>query len=262
MRDDPKHGGKLGEGHRRRLRERYQRAGLAAFSDHEVLELLLTLCIPRRDVKLPAKKLLERFGSLKAVLDATPDELSRINGIGSITPVALHIIRDAATLYLQQKIEGREVLNSDYLIGEFLRMRFAGEKSECIEILYLDSGRRLLKDGIERHEKGTVDQVLITPRKLVESALSHSAKFIIIAHNHPGGSKNFSSMDMELTWAVKSAVSAVGVELADHFLVADDKVISMRQEGFFDMPVAGERMVAESQSPYGGRRTRFSEKDC
>ena len=245
----------LGEGHRRRLRERYERAGLSAFSDHEVLELLLTLCIPRRDVKIPAKKLLERFGSLRAVLDASYEDLEKVEGIGSITPVALHVIRDAATLYLQQKVEGRDVMSSGFAVGEFLRMRFAGEKSECVDVLYMDSGRRILQNGIERIESGTVDQVLVMPRKLVESALAHGAKFVILAHNHPGGSPRFSGADIELTWAVKAAVAAVGVELQDHLLVADDKVVSMREDGLFDAPEESERMVAERQSPYG-RRTR------
>jgi DNA repair protein RadC len=245
---------KLGEGHRKRLRERYERAGLAAFSDHEILELLLTLCIPRRDVKVPAKKLLKRFGSLRAVLDASSEELSKIDGIGSVTPVALHIVRDVAALYLQQKIEGKNVLGSGFAIGEFLRMRFAGEKSESVDVLFMDSGRRLLPNGVERLESGTVDQVLVIPRKFVESALAHCAKFVVIAHNHPGGSPRFSSADMELTWAVKAAAATVGIELQDHFLVADDKVVSMREEGFFDASEENVRMVAERQSPYGRER--------
>jgi DNA repair protein RadC len=244
------------EGHRKRLRERYERAGFAAFAEHEVLELLLTLCIPRRDVKQPAKKLLERFGNLHAVLDAPPEELRKVDGIGSVTPTALHIIRDASALYLQQGLSGRELFNSGFMAGEFLRMRFAGERTECVEILHLDSGRRLLPDGIERHEMGTVDQVLLTPRKVVESALRHGAKSIIIAHNHPGGSTAFSCADIEITWAVKAAAATVDIELADHFLIADDRVVSMRDEGLLDEEHEQVRMVAERQAPYGEKNRR------
>jgi DNA repair protein RadC len=245
-----------GEGHRKRLRERYERAGFAAFAEHEVLELLLTLCIPRRDVKQPAKNLLARFGTLRGVMDAPPEELRKVEGIGSVTPVALSIIRDAATLYLQQGIETREPFTSSNKLGEFLRMRFAGKFVECVEVLYLDSGKRLMQDGVETIETGTVDSVTLLPRKLVESALRRGAKSLVVAHNHPGGSAHFSSTDIELTWNVKNAAASVGIELVDHMLVAGEIVLSMREERLLDNNGAEElRMVSERQAPYGQRPT-------
>src|SRR5579862_2316891 len=99
-------------GHRARLRERFLKGGFAALADYEALELLLTLCIPRRDVKPIAKSLLKEFGSLRGVLDAPADALQRIPGIGESAPVALRIIREAATLYLRQDAEGRSVLDN------------------------------------------------------------------------------------------------------------------------------------------------------
>src|SRR5437870_8421684 len=89
-------------GHRQRLRDRFLKSGLAGFADYEVVELLLTLAIPRSDVKQPAKALIARFGNLQGILDAPIEELRAIPGIGSVTPVALQIIKAAATLYLQQ----------------------------------------------------------------------------------------------------------------------------------------------------------------
>src|SRR5437667_1119267 len=97
-------------GHRRRLRERFEKSGLDGFADYEVVELLLTLAIPRSDVKQPAKALIARFGNLRGVLDAHSEELRAISGIGSVTPIALQIIKAAATLYLQQSGEGRDSL--------------------------------------------------------------------------------------------------------------------------------------------------------
>lgn len=97
-------------GHRKRLRGRFLRSGLAGFADHEVIELLLTLAIPRLDVKEPAKALLGRFGSLQGVLDATVPELKSVKGIGEVAAISLHIVREAATLYLQEVSEGTEVL--------------------------------------------------------------------------------------------------------------------------------------------------------
>src|SRR5437870_8501252 len=110
-------------GHRKRLRERFLKAGLDGFADYEVVELLLTLAIPRSDVKLPAKRLVQRFASLRGILDAPLEELRQIEGIGSVTPVALKVIRAAATLYLQQSAEGAEMLADASRLAAFWRMR-------------------------------------------------------------------------------------------------------------------------------------------
>src|SRR5262245_23912084 len=91
-------------GHRRRLRDRFEKSGLEGFADYEVVELLLTLAIPRSDVKQPAKELIARFGNLRGILDAPLSELRTVHGLGDVAPVALRIIRAAADLYLQQRV--------------------------------------------------------------------------------------------------------------------------------------------------------------
>ena len=97
-------------GHRRRLRERFEKSGLEGFTDYEVVELLLTLAVPRSDVKQPAKELIARFGTLRGILDAPLSELRAVPGLGEVAPVALRILRAAADLYLQQRAEQRESL--------------------------------------------------------------------------------------------------------------------------------------------------------
>ena len=108
-------------GHRRRLRERFLKNGLAGFAEHEVIELLLTLAIPRSDVKQPAKALLERFGSLRGVLDAPLAELRSVDGVGEAAAVGLQVVRESATLYLQQASEGAEVLRDPERLDDFWR---------------------------------------------------------------------------------------------------------------------------------------------
>ena len=110
-------------GHRQRLRERFLKSGLGSFHDYEVVELLLTLAIPRGDVKQPAKELIKRFRNLRGILDAPVDELRGISGIGVVTPVALQIIKAAAALYLQQAGEDRDSLLDTSYLRDFWRYR-------------------------------------------------------------------------------------------------------------------------------------------
>jgi len=158
-------------GHRKRLRERFVKNGLAGFAEHEALELLLTLAISRTDVKQPAKALLKRFGSLRGVLDAPLAELRCVPGIGEVAAIGLHLVREAAALYLQQESEGGDVLRNPTKISDFWRMRIGALKHEVFAVAYLDSAHRLLPDGVQTLQEGTIDRAAVYPRRVVEAAL-------------------------------------------------------------------------------------------
>lgn len=140
-------------GHRQRLRDRFLKSGFAGMADHEVIEILLTLALPRKDVKKPAKDLLACFGNLQGILDAPVDDLRSIKGIGEVAPTAFRIIKEAANLYLQQKAEQENCFAARETMMEFWRSRLGGLKHEVFEVAYLDSGYRLLKDGVDRLEE-------------------------------------------------------------------------------------------------------------
>ena len=218
-------------GHRKRLRERFLKTGFAGFADHEIVELLLTLAIPRSDVKQPAKELLRRFGSLKGMLDAPLDELRKVKGIGEVAPVALRIIREAATLYLQQKAEEAGSMADPVYLYDFWRARLGDLRHEVFEVAYLDSRARLLKDGIERLETGTVDRANVYPRKVMEAALRKGAAALVFAHNHPGGDVSPSEQDKMITEALVLAATTLNMDVLDHLIVSADKVFSFRKEG-------------------------------
>jgi len=216
-------------GHRKRLRERFMKAGLDGFADHEVVELLLTLAIPRSDVKQPAKALIERFGNLRAILDAPLEELREVKGIGSVAPVALRIIRAAATLYLEQCAEGA-VADSKQL-ERIWRARIGALRNEVFEMAYLDSARRLLRDGIERLEEGATDRAAVYPRRVIESALRRGAAALVLAHNHPNGDVEPTEQDKLLTRALMLAAETVHLKIVDHLIVSVDAVFSFRKAG-------------------------------
>jgi DNA repair protein RadC len=218
-------------GHRQRLRERFLKSGLEGFADYEVVELLLTLAIPRSNVKDSAKRLIARFGNLRGILDTPVEELQAVNGIGSVAPVVLKIIRAAATLYLQQSAEGTNLAADHESLGTFWRMRIGANPNEAFEVAYLDSGCHLLRDGVERLEEGTIDRAAIYPRRVVESALKRGAAAIVLAHNHPNGDVTPSEQDKLLTRALVMAVETVQLKILDHLIVSPDEAYSFKKAG-------------------------------
>lgn len=219
------------EGHRQRLRERFLKSGFAGFAEHEIVELLLTLCIPRRDVKPAAKTLLCHFGSLRAVLDAPIADLQQVPGIGEVAPVALRIIRETANLYLQQQAEQATVLASTDSLTTFWRSRLGGLRNEVFEVAYLDSACKLIRNGVETLEEGTVDRAAVYPRRVIEAALRRGAAALVCAHNHPNGDVRPSDQDKVLTRALVLAANTVQLKLLDHLIVSPDAVFSFRKEG-------------------------------
>ena len=218
--------------HRRRLRERFLKSGVAGFAEHEVIELILTLAIPRRDVKEPAKALLARFGNLRGVMDAARSELQAVAGVGEVAATALQVIRAVATLYLQQASEDEaEALSDPRRLSDFWRMRIGALKHEVFAVAYLDSAGRLLRDGVETLQEGTIDRAAVYPRRVAAAALRREAAAIVLAHNHPNGLLQPSEHDKLITRAIVLAAETVGLRVVDHLIVAAQDTFSFRQAG-------------------------------
>ena len=218
-------------GHRKRLRQRFLKTGISGLAEYEMVELLLTLAIPRSDVKGPAKELLGRFGDLRGILDAPSERLMETRGIGAITPVALQIIKATAARYLQQKCEAQPVLPDASCLAGFWRMRIGSSQNEVFEVGFLNSGYRLITDGIEMISEGTVDRVGVYPRRVLEAALRRGAFGIVLAHNHPNGIVDPTEHDKALTRAIVLAAEAVGLRVVDHLIVSPGSAFSFRQNG-------------------------------
>lgn len=217
--------------HRQRLRERFRKGGLAGFGEHEVVEMLLTLAIPRGDTKPAAKALLARFGSLRGVLDAPLAEMQSVKGVGEVAAVNLQAIRAAATLYLQQASEEREVLRDPGRLGDFWRAKIGMLQHEVFAVAYLDSACRLLRDGVETLQEGTIDRAAVYPRRVVESALRREAAALVLAHNHPSGDVQPSEHDKVITRAVVLAAETVDLRILDHLIVSQQDTFSFRKAG-------------------------------
>lgn len=218
------------DGHREKMRQRFMTGGLDAFADHEILELLLYYAIPRRDTNPIAHALMERYGSLPAVLAAPMEDLKRTEGIGESAAVLLHLVPQVCRRARLAQVGEDQVLNSSERAGAYLLECFDGESREVIYQLCLDRKGKLL--ACKRLGEGSVASADLDVRRLVENAILTGASAVILAHNHPSGVALPSDGDYTATMRVRSALNAIGIELADHIIVADGDFVSMADSGY------------------------------
>lgn len=216
-------------GHRERLRERFLAGGGDALPDYEMLELLLFMAQPRRDMKPIAKRLMQRFGSYAKVISASPDELRAIDGVGDSLIATLKIVRDAAVRLARQELTGRSVLTSWNDLIDYCRATMGREPVEQFRIFFLDRKNALIAD--EEQQRGTVDQTAVYPREVIKRALELHASAIIMAHNHPSGDTTPSRGDIEMTRLVKEACEKIGIALHDHVIISARGESSFRALG-------------------------------
>jgi DNA repair protein RadC len=208
----------MNDGHRQRLRERFEQSGFNGFHDHEVIELLLSYAIPRRDVKPLAKELLSRFGSLSAVVDAPVVHLKQIDGVGSHASVLLAMVPRLIDRYLQDRWKRNESFHSTQDAVRYLSSLLRTERNEVFSILALNSQNALI--SAEEIQRGSVNRTAVFPRLVVEACLKHRATAVILAHNHPGGDPNPSSADRQLTRKLKRLLNDLDIQVHDHIIVA------------------------------------------
>lgn len=218
-------------GHRQRLKERFVLEGLDNFNELQVLELLLFYAIPRQDTNPLAHRLLNRFGSLSQVLDAPVSELKKVEGMGENAAIFLHLTTAVGRYYLVNRAIQNVVLSTTEKCGEFLLPYFYGRRNETVFLLCLDAKCKLL--CCKELTEGSVNSAGVSARKVVEAALATNATTVILAHNHPSGIAVPSGEDLQTTWRIATALAAVEITLADHFIVADSDYISLAQSGLY-----------------------------
>lgn len=217
------------EGHRQRLRLRLLSAGPDSLADHELLEMVLFLALPRRDTKSIARALIARFGSYAAAISAPLRDLRCVEGLGEAGAAALKTVQAAALRLARADVMDKPVLANWDRLMDYLNALMARERIEQFRVLYLDSRNRLLAD--ETQGSGTVNHTPVYPREVVKRALEHHATAIILVHNHPSGDPTPSRADIEMTREIKSAAAALAIVLHDHVIVGNGKWLSFRSEG-------------------------------
>jgi DNA repair protein RadC len=218
------------DGHRARMRTRLLTAGSDALADHEMLEMVLFLALPRRDTKPIARLLLDRFGSFEAIISAVPAQLLAVEGVGEAGAAALKLVQGASLRLLRDTVRAQPILKDWNRLLDYLTAALAHERVEQARVLFLDSKNRLLADEIQG--RGTVNQTMVYPREIVRRALELNSTGIVLVHNHPSGDPAASREDMAMTKNVQRAAAALGIALLDHIIIAGTRWVSFQREGW------------------------------
>ena len=228
--------GKDSQGHRERIREKFLNNGIDGFAEYEILELLLTYCIPRKDTKPIAKELLNKFKSLDNVFKADLDKLSAIDGLGKNSVAFLKLIGDLPSIVYKDELKNKKLIeketlkisNKDILL-KYLRNKIGYEEIEKFYVLYLSSSNEVIE--FEENSVGTLDRSSVYPREIYKKIINLNAKSIILAHNHPSDNITPSKCDIDLTNEIAKGLKNFGALLIEHIIITKNSYFSFLEEG-------------------------------
>lgn len=218
------------EGHRQRLRERFEQAGsFEDYTDIQFLELLLCYARPRGDMNPVAHRLLDTFGSLRGVLEAKPTDLKKVDGVGPEVAVLISMVVPMTRRYERCLMEHRDHISNRTEAEHLCKSLLEGQNVEQFFVICLDAGCRVL--GQRRIATGSLSEVSAYPRLIVETALNYNAHSVIFTHNHPGGTAGPSAEDIASTLQLQRILESLGIRLNDHIIVAGAGTYSMMAQG-------------------------------
>lgn len=219
------------DGHRQRMLQRFRTEGLDNFDPIQVLELLLFFAVPRKDTNEMAHHLIDRFGSVSRVMDASVAELQKVPGVGENAATFLHLVKEAGRYYqVDSARKGIQIRDTEDC-GRYLLPYFIGRQTETVFLLCLNANCNVI--CCREVGEGELNSAVISPRTVVEIALAEKASTVVLAHNHPSGVALPSKEDVLTTRRLAAALATVEVVLFDHLVIADDDYVSMVQSGFY-----------------------------
>lgn len=214
--------------HRERVRKDFLAHGFDETTPlHKVLEMLLFYSIPRKDTNEIAHALKERFGTLENILEAEPQELKKVDGVGDNTVAFFRLLVYITKTYRVRKQLKKDKFNTMEDITDFLFARYLGYTKETFSVMTFNSRGEML--GFDVINEGDVSSVGVSTREILEVVFKHNAATAMIIHNHPGGSALPSDADVSLTERIATALTHINVPLIDHIILADDDYVSMKQ---------------------------------
>ncbi len=230
------------------MRERFLISGISGFHDYEIIELLLTLGTPRKDCKDAAKEAMAKFGTFQAVLEASPEELCDIKGIGPKNVFGIKLIKSVAERYLEKRMIHKDLVRNSQELFDYLYHRLRDKSREHFQVIYMDAKNRILKT--ETLFVGTLTASSVYPREVVSASLLNRAAALIFVHNHPSGDPNPSPEDIAVTRELLFACKAVGITVHEHLVIGDNRYFSFADQGY----------IAQINREYDVQRKKLNEK--
>lgn len=219
------------KGHRVRVKEEFLVRGLSGMADHKALELLLYYAIPQGDVNPLAHRLINTFGSLSGVFNATVDQLMTVSGIGEHTACLIKLVTALGARYQADRSQLGEILTTTEQLGEYLAPEFFGQRNEVTVILCMDAKNKVIQ--CRQLAEGSADSTTLNLRKMMEVALACNASQVVLAHNHISNIATASNEDILVTKIAYDAFAQMDIHLRDHLIFASDDFVSMRDSGIF-----------------------------
>ena len=219
----------LQNGHRARLRKKFLDGQLA---EYEILELLLTYAIPRRDVRVLSRQLYKKYGTIPNLLSAPMESLIENEGIKENTATFFKLLHKLMELEYKSVLDTSPIFHNHEKLENYCKILLFGKSVEEFHVLYLDDQYKFIKD--ELHSSGTIDWAAVYVREIVKKALDLNARSIVMLHNHPSAYTSFSSQDISITVDLENALQKLGISLYDHFLVSGDVIYSARNMHLLD----------------------------
>jgi DNA repair protein RadC len=220
------------EGHRRRLRERFNQSGLPAFLDYEIVEVLLTLGTSRKDCKPQAREAIKRFRTLRGVLEAPAEELQKIKGITAHNVFVIKFMQEIARKFLKEQVLEKPYSRSSREVFDYLYHSMRDLKKEIFKVMFLDSQNGIVQ--IEDLFEGTLNASAIYPREVIQSAVKHNAAALIFVHNHPAGNPQPSENDKQITRELVFAGNIMQIKVLDHIIIGDNRYFSFADAGLIE----------------------------
>lgn len=215
-------------GHRERLRQNFLDDKLAKY---EIMELLLSYAIPRKDVRPLSRMLYKKFGGTFQILGASISELMSVPGMGQSTAIFIKAIQKIMLDGYKSAMSSTPVFHNQTLFDNYCKLMLGSKHIEEMHVLYMDVNRQLLLD--ETHSIGTLDWTAVHPREIVRRALELQSKFVVLVHNHPKNNTSFSSQDIEITNEIRTLLKNVDIILDNHYIVSGGVLYSMSSSPFF-----------------------------